>query len=104
MRYLVRTSVIRVIGTIWMPSVTAAQTYTLSAYDVENVKGYGEAYDAPGINRTSVEQWLIRHAGDFSGITDFEASIEDGDDTVDIPWADEESEFTYGDCIFQAED
>jgi len=95
MRYTVRKSVIRVIGTIWMASVTAAQTYELSGHDVDNVRQHGDGK----ITRESVQAWLDTHAGDFSNVTDFEASIESGDDTIDIPWKSEASEFTYADCF-----
>lgn len=99
MRYTVRTSVVRVIGYIWMPSTEAAQTYTLSAHDVENAR------DGDGrITRASVQDWLDTHAGDFSEVTDFEASIEDGPDTVEIPWVHEESELTFNACVFGEED
>ena len=99
MRYTVRKSIVQVIGTIWMPSTTAAQTYELSGYDVDNARG-----DDGKITRESVQSWLDTHAGDFASVTDFSASIEDGDDTVDIPWADEESELTYNGCMFPDED
>lgn len=99
MKYLVRTSVVHVIGTIWMPSVTCAQTYMLSNYDVENARD-----EAGTVTRESVRRWLDTHAGDFASITDFEASIEDGENTVDIPWTDEESELTFGDCMYPEED
>jgi hypothetical protein len=125
-RYTVRKSVVRVIGQIWMPSTTAAQTYELSDYDVDNARD-----DEGKITRESVQRWLDTHAGDFASVTDFEASIEDdrqcgrhggtwGADetcqdctfedgtvrpkpadtvTVDIPWADEESELTFSGCM-----
>lgn len=95
MKTLVRRSYIDVIGTIWMPSTTCAMQYPLASYDIENCR------DEDGnITRESVEQWLCRHSGDFQSVDDFSASIEDGDETIDIAWADEESELTYGDCMF----
>ena len=99
MRYTVRKSVIEVVGTIWMPMTTAATQYTLSSYDVENARD-----DDGKITRESVQRWLDTHAGDFSAIKDFHASIEDGDDTIEIPWADEDNEYAYIDCMYPSED
>lgn len=93
MKYTIRKSVICMIGTIWMPAITCAQIKTLDAYDVENCRD-----EAGNITRDSVEQWLMTHSGDFQSVKDFEASIEDGDKTIDIPWQDEESQYTYCDC------
>lgn len=104
MRYEVRTSIVRMIGPIWQPGIVCAQDKSLSAYDIENIKGYGEAIGHPGINRDSVLHWLCLNSGDFSNITDFEASIEDGDNTIDIPWALGESELTYCDAMFPVEE
>lgn len=99
MRYTIRKSVIQVIGKIWMPAILCAQEMTLSAYDVENAK------DEDGkLTRDSVEHWLSLHSGDFQSIQDFYASIEDGNETIDIPWKDEESEFTFSNCMFPSED
>lgn len=99
MRYLVRTSLVQVIGSIWMPATTAAMTYTLSSYDVENAR------DEDGqITRESVQAWLDTHAGDFASVDDFWASIEDGDETIDLDWADEESEFIFNDCTYGDEE
>jgi hypothetical protein len=72
----------------------AAQTYELSGYDIENMRD-----DDGKITRDSVDRWLAMNAGDFQHVADFRASIEDGDSTVDIEWADEESELTFGDCM-----
>jgi hypothetical protein len=99
MRYTVRESYVNVIGQIWMPSTTGATRYNLTGYDIENARG-----DDGQITRESVQVWLDGHAGDFASVTDFEASIEDGDSTVGIPWADEESELTYNGCMFPDED
>lgn len=98
MKYTVRKSIVRIIGTIWMPATTCAQEQTLSSYDVENCRD-----DAGQITRESVEQWLTTHSGDFQSVQDFSASIEDGETTVDIPWGKEESEFTFSDCMFPEE-
>ena len=101
MRYMVRTSVVHVIGRIWMPSTTAAMTYTLDSHDVEN------ATDDDGkITRDSLQGWLDTHTGDFAEITDWSASIEPSDDsdTVDFDWTDEESEMIFGDCMMGDDD
>ena len=99
MRYTVRTSQVQVIGPIWMPNTTAAMTYTLHAVEISNVRnGYGD------ITRVSVAAWLDMHAGDFSSVTDFSASIEDGENTVEIPWDDEESEAVFNEATFGSED
>jgi len=99
MRYMVITSRISVIGRIWMPGITAAMDYTPEAYDVENMRD-----DDGNITRESVQGWLDTHAGDFAEITDFSANIADGDSDVILEWSDEESELTYSDCMFPAED
>jgi hypothetical protein len=99
MRYTVRKSEVRVIGTMWMPMSTGATVYDLDSYAVGNARD-----QAGAITRESVQAWLDTHAGDFSNVIDFEASIEDGDVTVDIPWADEDSELTFGDCMYPSED
>jgi hypothetical protein len=99
MRYTVRKSFIQVIGKIWMPAVTCAMQYDLTSYDVENIKATGDGK----ITRDAVEDWLGCHSGDFQSVADFSASIEDGNDTLDFPWAVEESEFTYCDCMYPAE-
>lgn len=97
MRYVVRKSIVQMVGTIWMPSITAASTIEMSGYDVENAR------DENGeINRESVQRWLDCNAGDFSNVTDFFASIEDGNETLEIPWADEDNEFIYSDCTYGA--
>lgn len=96
MKYVVRKSVVQVVGKIWMPNnVPVAQDFELSDYDVNNARD-----DEGKITRESVQRWLDTHAGDFSSITDFSASIEDGDATIDIPWESEESEMAYGECMF----
>lgn len=99
MKYLVSTSYVQVVGRIWMPSTTAAMSYTLNGYDVENARD-----DEGQITRESVECWLGAHAGDFSSVDDFFASIEDGEQTIEIPWSDEESELTYNDCVYGSDD
>jgi hypothetical protein len=93
MRYTVTSSIVRVVGRIWMPSVVCAMDYTLSGYDIENAR------DEDGnITRDSVQGWLDKNAGDFAEIIDFEGDIEDGEVHVDIPWETEDGQFAYLDC------
>jgi hypothetical protein len=96
MRYTVVLSKVRVIGHIWQPGIgTCAMDYSLSDYDLENAR------DEDGnLTRDSVQDWLDKNAGDFQQVEDFEADLEDGDTSVLIPWADEESEMTYNDCMY----
>jgi hypothetical protein len=111
MRYTVVTSRVRVIGPIWQPGITAAQEYTLSQYDLENVRAYGEQGEVTRgwpFTREAVEHWLSLNTGDFQSITDFCADISFDVDGVPVDivfdWEDEESEFVYHDCMFGDED
>jgi len=90
MRYMVERNFVRVVGTIWMPPITAAYEYPLTNYDIENI---GE------FTRDNVERWMRSHTGDFQFITDFYATVGD----AEIPWATEEGELTYSDCMCPAE-
>lgn len=97
-RYVVRHSYIDVLGVIWMPAATGSLRIKLSNYDIENMR------DKDGeITRDSVEQWLTMHSGDFQSVTDFRASIEDGDKTLDFDWSSEENEFAYLDTLGEDE-
>ena len=97
MKLTIRKSVVKIVGGIWWPmGATCAQEKELSAYDIRNIRDRVE----PGITRANVEDWLTCNAGDFSSITDFSASIEDGDETIDIPWENEDSEITFSDCMY----
>lgn len=78
---------IDVIGTIWMPAITAAMSYNLTPYDVENI---GE------LTRENVEHWLMLNSGDFQSIEDFRVDIED----FESDWAKEESECIFSDCMY----
>ena len=93
MKVFQRYSYVDVVGSIWMPNVTCSMRYDLRPApwnDVNDVRG-----DDGTITRDSVEQWLATHAGDFQSIQDFSASIEDGEATIDIPWATEDGELAY---------
>jgi hypothetical protein len=93
MKYTVSKSVVQVLGRIWMPSIVAAMEYTLSPHHVETARSF-----TGRITRESVQGWLDTHAGDFAEVLDFKASIEVDGETVEIDWADEESEWAYADC------
>lgn len=92
-----------------MPSASASASLhiSLSGYDIENIRGYSnrdaDAADVPSlpITREGVGLWLDAHAGDFSEVTDFSASIEDprDDATVDFGWSSEDSETAYYDTL-----
>ena len=92
MRYLVRKSVVQVLGKLWLPNCPATMEYVLSDYDLNNARN-----EAGNITRASVRQWLGMNSGDFSAVTDFAASIEDGKRTITIPWGTEENELAYAD-------
>ena len=95
MKYIVRKSIVQVVGHIWMPNVQAAQDHVLDSYDVDNARD-----DEGNITRDSVQRWLDTHAGDFSSVDDFWASIENDGDTVEIPWENEDNEFAYNDAMY----
>ena len=96
MKYTIRKSVVQVLGEIWQPGAgPCAMDFTLTDHDVEMI--------GTPKNRECVGMWLDMHAGDFSRIIDFSASIEQGEETIDLPWADEENEMTYNDAMFGAE-
>jgi hypothetical protein len=99
MKYVVCKSVVWVVGKIWMPAVTCGQTITLTAHDVENCRD-----DDGKITRDSVSDWIDSNAGDFQSITDFSASIEDGDATIDIPWATEAGEMAFMDATSEEDE
>ena len=99
MRYTIRKSVVQVLGEIWQPGFTCAMDFNLSNSDVENIiAGMGWT---DGDYRGAVLNWLDAHAGDFSHIIDFSASLEmPMDRTVEIAWQDEENEFAYLDAMY----
>lgn len=98
MRYTVKKSFIQAIGTIWLPPITAAHQTNLTDYDLRNMQD-----DNGKITRDSVEYWLSLHSGDFQSIDDFYADIETDSGTLIIPWANEESELTFNDCMYPEE-
>jgi hypothetical protein len=100
MRYTVRKSFIDVVGKIWMPAVTCSLRINLRAYDIENIRG---RVSDNQITREDVESWLMTHSGDFQSVEDFSASIEDGDQTLDFPFATEAGELAYMDTMSDSE-
>lgn len=101
MRYTVRKSLVWIVGHIWMPpDLICSQVLTLSQYDIETIKAQAlHDTGSDAITCDAVRQWLTAHAGDFSSVIDFSASIEDGKDTVDIPWSTEAGEMQYHDTL-----
>ena len=99
MKYLVERSEIDVVGYIWQPNVGLCATQIRVDYQVTDLRD-----DDGKITRDSVQSWLDTHAGDFSEITDFQASIECDGETVEIDWRDEESGFTFNDAMYPCED
>lgn len=93
---------IEVIGSIWWPAgVVCAQRKDLSSYDVENVRGYAEHLTGDAqISRDAIEHWLALNSGDFQHVKDFHAVI----GAFESPWADEDSECTYCDAMFPADE
>ena len=91
MKYMVRKSLVWVIGYIWMPSnVLCSRCYTLREYDIENCK------DEHGkVTRKSVERWVMLNTGDFSEIKDWRASLEVEGETVEFEWEHDDSEDEY---------
>ena len=105
-RYLVRVSYVIILGKIWMPMAPASLRKELSSYDVDNIRGYSRhlSGDPNGpITREGLEHWLMLNSGDFSSVDDFTASIEDGDQTRDFPWANDDSEIAYLDTLPEEE-
>lgn len=96
MRYTVRVSYVDILGGIWWPmGAVCSLRKSLSAYDIENIKAYGDGQ----ITHEAVEHWVCLNSGDFSEIIDFSGSIEDGDHTIDFAWSSEETEAQYLDTL-----
>jgi len=86
---------IEVIGTMWLPAVTAATRYPVYERDLATMR-----YEDGTINRDDIEGWLITHSGDFQWIDDFAAWI----DGTEYPWAHEDSAATFSDCFYGSEE
>ena len=97
-KVLRRFSYVDVVGVIWMPTVMCSLRINVRPYDVEHMRD-----DDGTITRSSVEDWLTTHSGDFRAATDFRASIEDGNDTIDIEFATEGGEMAYYDTMGDVE-
>jgi len=91
-KYTVVKDEVYVIGTMWLPAITAAQTYTLREHDLENIR------DEDGkITRESIEGWVLSNTGDFQSITDFSADF--GSLGIVFDWGrGEESQIEWEDC------
>jgi hypothetical protein len=100
MRRVLVISFVHIVGKLWMPNCDAASDKTLSDYDIENIRAYGDG----AITRDAVEHWVMLNSGDFSAVTDFEAEIETDNKTYRFTWEHEESELTYMDCMFPSAD
>jgi hypothetical protein len=94
-RYTVEHNYVRVLGRIWLPPVIAAVEYPLTAHDLAQLRD-----DAGEITRDDLDCWVSTHAGDFQHVIDFSASIGD----TEYPWAEEESELAYNDCMYPQEE
>ena len=92
---------IECIGPLWIEG-TAAKRIDLSDYDLRNMRDDSLRQ----FTRDSVEHWLCLNEGDFQYVADFAAFItdEDRNEEIEIPWANEESELIYGDCMWPAEE
>ena len=83
MRYTVESNFVDVLGHIWQPGVGLCHyRYNLTPSDVEQI---GE------FTRENVRTWLNSHAGDFSEIVDFQATI--GEDWIHFEQSKNESLF-----------
>lgn len=78
-----------VVGKGWYGQ-TMATTYNLRDYDLENVDAF---------TREAFDRWLLTNAGDFQVITDFRVNV----GNKEIPFASEEGELLFNDCMFPAD-
>jgi hypothetical protein len=91
--YTVDENYIEFIGKIWQPGIgPCAMRIDLSPYDLENI---GE-----NPTRNDVSLWLDTHSGDFQSVLDFHAVVGE----TEFPWENEESECTFNDCMYPAEE
>lgn len=87
-----RVAEIQVVGHIWMPTgAVAAYVYPLSDSDLKNIEEW---------SREAFEDWLSSHSGDFSDIIDFRVQV--GNEVLD--WKDEESAYSFSDCMWGDEE
>lgn len=93
MRYTVRKNVIWIVGRIWQPGYTCSQVLHPDMRD-ESLRD-----DDGQITRDSIQWWLAAHAGDFQEVIDFSASIENGENTIEIPWGSDDGECAYLDTL-----
>lgn len=82
---------IDVIGHIWQPGVgLCAMTYPAREEDLRGDDGR--------VTRETISAWLDTHAGAFSKVVDFRATV--GANVFDCDFASEENELIYNDCVF----
>ena len=103
MRYIVRKSIIQVVGDLWAGYIGATD-YTLTDDDVMALIAIGaKRADWDGtLTRADVLAWLAKQ--DFQRIVDFYASLEVGDVTIEFDWQTESGEETYFDCLEDDDD
>lgn len=98
MRYVKRVSGIHVIGRGWYGQ-RMASTIPLTDHDLAHIIEDGQ------YTREAVEHWLMLHSGDFQSIEDFRVTISDSEGRdFDSDFAAEESECTWNDCMYPAEE
>ena len=98
MRYTVTKSIIQVIGKIWMPAVTAAMQYEVTAHDIQNMADEKTGH----VTRELVDRWIVLHTGDFQTIIDWRADLAVGDEDIVYDWKVADSEMIYNDCMGEA--
>ena len=96
---------ISMVGKIWMPNATGATTYSPRVVPFGG-DCFGDDLEAPerGLPedwREAIDQWLAMHAGDFQSVIDFAARLPD---LSWLPWATEEGEADYMDCMYPSDD
>lgn len=105
MRYTIEKSVVRVVGHIWQPGVGKCATdLVLDRFSTQGLLDAAKVETVDALSREHVAAWLRTHAGDFSKVLDFEADFSyQGHDFLS-PWASEDSECAYSDCMFPPEE
>lgn len=88
---------VQYIGHIWQPGVglcAQEQTFTVRP----DGDAAGDDFSGP-FTRDDVASHLALHAGDFQEVTDFRATLGTRERFDEMPWGDEESEWTFNDCM-----
>lgn len=81
---------ISLLGKGWY-NQTISMTIDVTKHDLENIESF---------DRESVQDWIDSHSGDFQSITDFCFYL--GEEIM--PWANEDNEATFNDCMYGGED